>query len=78
MSPGIAALVRTLSDRRVKVIAILLDAISFGGMTTPTNSARSLGPRGFSVYNVRQGVDIARALDNRLSTTRMQYVKGTL
>jgi uncharacterized protein (DUF58 family) len=69
VSPNIAAPVRTLTDRRVKVIAMLLDAFSFGGMTTSANTPRSLSSAGASVYNVRQGIDIDRALDSRLVIT---------
>jgi uncharacterized protein (DUF58 family) len=72
VSPNIAAPVRSLTERRVKVITILLDAFSFGGMTTSANTPRSLSSAGASVYNVRQGTDLDHALDGRLVITGMK------
>ena len=69
MSPNISAQVRSLTEHRVKVIAILLDAFSFGGMTSSANTPRSLSSAGASVYNVRQGIDLDHALDSRLVIT---------
>jgi uncharacterized protein (DUF58 family) len=74
VSPNIAVPVRSLTERRVKVIAILLDAFSFGGMTTSSNIPRSLSSAGASVYNIRQGVDIDHALDSRLVIPGMKRV----
>jgi len=72
LNPSIAPSIRNLIERRVKVITILLDSFTFGAVTTSTNSPRSLSFGGSSVYTVRQGMEITRALDSRLATTRIQ------
>jgi uncharacterized protein (DUF58 family) len=72
LNPSIAASLRSLVDRRVKVITILLDSFSFGAVQSSTNSPRTLSFGSSSVYTVRQGMEITRALDSRLATTRIQ------
>jgi len=76
VNPGIAAPMRPVINRHIRVSAILLDSFSFGGGTTPANDARSLSSSGLNVYTVRQGGDIARALDSRLTSSQTQYVGG--
>ena len=68
---GIAAPMRHVLNRNVKVTVILLDSFSFGGGISPTNNARDLSASGFNVYTVRQGMEITRALDGRLAPSRM-------
>ncbi len=72
LNPSIAATVRNLRERRVQVITILLDSFSFGGAADSSNSPRSLSSGGSSVYTIRQGMDIARALDSRSATALIQ------
>jgi len=74
-NPGIAKSLRHVIDRRGKVIVILLDSFSFGGISTPENNPRYLSSSGFHVYMVRQGMEISRALDSRLYSSRFQYMR---
>jgi len=67
---------RQLKNRVESVVAVLLDAGSFGGDTGATNIARSLSLAGVQVYVVRQGDELARALDNRFSLLHAQHVLG--
>lgn len=71
-NPSIVTPLRNLVDHRIKAVTILLDSFSFGAVQTSTNSPRSLSFGGSSVYTVRQGMEITRALDSRLATTRIQ------
>ncbi len=54
-----------MSSRGATVIAILLDATSFGGMINPQGIARHLTSTSIPVYVVKQGDDLAVALDSR-------------
>lgn len=74
VNPGIAGPMRQIINRGARVTAILLDSFSFGGGTSPANTARSLSSSGLKVYIVRRGMEMARALDSRLPFSRMQYV----
>ena len=74
-NPGIAKSLRHVIDRRGKVIVVLLDSFSFGGVSTPDNNPRYLSSSGFHVYMVRQGMEISRALDSRLYSSRFQYMR---
>ncbi len=76
VNPGIAAVMRPVINRHVRVIVILLDSFSFGGGASPANNARSLGASGFGVYTVGQGMEIARALDSKSFSSRVQYTGG--
>jgi len=67
---------RQLKNRVESVVAVLLDAASFGGNTRATDIARSLSLAGVQVYVVRQGDELARALDNRFSLLHAQHVLG--
>jgi uncharacterized protein (DUF58 family) len=71
---GVVVPLRRAAERGVIVIAILLDSLSFGGRTSAANLARSLVSSGLHVYVIRRGMDIARALDSRLISSRMQYI----
>jgi uncharacterized protein (DUF58 family) len=71
---GIAAPLRRMVNRGTIVIAILLDAISFGGITSRANAARSLISSGLNVYVIRRGLGIARALDSRMAFSHIQYI----
>jgi uncharacterized protein (DUF58 family) len=68
-SRGMAAQLRRVVSNGTGVTAILLDAISFGGKTGASDTARSLIPGGVRVYIVRRGVEIARALDSRFTSS---------
>lgn len=74
VNPGIAAVMRPVISRHVRVTAILLDSFSFGGGISPVNDAHNLSSSGFSVYTIRQGMEITRALDSRMPASQMQYV----
>ena len=74
-NPGIAKSLRHVIDRRGKVIVILLDSFSFGGVSTPDNNPRYLSSIGFHVYMIRQGMEMSRALDSRLYSSRFQYMR---
>ena len=71
---GIATPLRRIVNRGSIVTAILLDSLSFGGRTSAANSARRLISNGIHVYAIRQGVEIARALDSRLTSSSTQYI----
>jgi uncharacterized protein (DUF58 family) len=74
VNPGIAPPMRQVINRGAMVTAILLDSFSFGGGVSPANTPRNLISSGFNVYTVRQGMEIARALDSRLLTSQMQHI----
>ena len=71
---GIRMPLRRMVNRGTIVIAILLDSISFGGATSGANAARSLISSGLNVYVIRRGLEIARALDSRVVSSRIQYI----
>jgi uncharacterized protein (DUF58 family) len=54
-----------LKSRGATMVAILLDATSFGGIVNPQGIARHLTSNGIPAYTVRQGDDLATALDSR-------------
>lgn len=64
---------RRLELRGNLVVAILLDAESFGGTVSPANAARHLAATGVKVYLVRQGDQLARVLDSRVSPLHTKY-----
>jgi uncharacterized protein (DUF58 family) len=57
---------RRAMDKGAIVMVILLDSFSFGGDNSIAGTARSLLSNGITVYIVRRGVDIVRALDSRV------------
>lgn len=65
---------RKLRHRVDSVVAILLDPASFGGAVSVTNMARNLSTTGIQAYVVRQGDEVARALDHRVSLLHARYV----
>ncbi|MBI2850944.1 MAG: DUF58 domain-containing protein [Chloroflexi bacterium] len=59
-----AATLRQAINRGATVMIVSLDAASFGGMET-ANATAHLAAVGCRVYTVRQGDDLAKALDSR-------------
>jgi len=72
---GIATLLRRIADRGAIVTAILLDSLSFGGNINAATTANSLISSGLQAHVVRRGVDIARALDSRLLSSNIPYIR---
>ena len=70
----VGAFLRQLRNRVDSVVTILLDAESFGGAAGATAAARNLSTTGVQVYIVRQGDELARALDHRVSILHARYV----
>jgi len=64
---GLADATRQLRNRVESIVVVLVDPASFGGETSMANAARNLSTTGVQVYIVRQGDELARALDNRVS-----------
>jgi uncharacterized protein (DUF58 family) len=56
---------RRLVARGIQVTAVLLDAASWGGKASATDTARGLAGGGINAYIVRRGIEISRALDIR-------------
>ena len=65
---------KRLKNRVGSIIVVLLDAASFGGEASPANIARSLSLTGVQVYIVRQGDELSRVFNDRLSLMRVRYV----
>jgi len=65
---------RFLRNRVESVVAVLLDAASFGGDTHLANTARGLSLAGVRIYMVKQGDELAKALDNRVSQLQARYI----
>lgn len=72
-NPGIVMPMHKAINRHCKAIAVLLDSFSFGGVTSPENNLRHLGSTGFTVYVVRQGMEISQALVSRVHSSKIQY-----
>jgi uncharacterized protein (DUF58 family) len=68
---GITAPLRRAVYRGAIVMVILLDAFSFGGKASAAGTAHSLISSGMTVYVVRRGMDIARALDSRINAAHV-------
>jgi len=66
--------IRLLRNRVESVVAVLLDATSFGGNADLANIARGLSLAGVQVHIVRQGDELAKALDNRFSLLQARYL----
>ncbi len=62
----ITASLRHLKSRGVRVVAILLDSVSFDGTVSAVDTASSLISSGVQVYVIRRGEELARALDSRV------------
>ena len=65
---------RRLKNRVDAVVAVQLDPASFGGPTSALNVARNLSSTGVQVYVIRQGDELARALDHRVSLLHTRHV----
>ncbi|MBI2867031.1 MAG: DUF58 domain-containing protein [Chloroflexi bacterium] len=61
-SPGVVDGLRHLAHRGVKSVAVLLDAVSFGGTQAAGSVADALVVNDVAVHIVRRGDDIAQAL----------------
>ena len=71
---GLAEAMRQLRNRVDSIVVVLLDPASFGGETSMANAARNLSTTGVQVYVVRQGDELARALDNRASLLHAKFI----
>jgi uncharacterized protein (DUF58 family) len=65
---------RRLKNYGHPVIAILLDSSSFGGSLSPAHMAQVLGATGSQAYIIRQGDNLARALDTRKVRWYTRYI----
>jgi len=70
----LAEATRQLRNRVDSIVVVLLDPASFGGETSMANAARNLSSTGVQVYVVRQGDELARALDNRASLLHATFI----
>lgn len=71
---GLVDALRQLRNRVDSVVTVLLDPESFGGEAGVATAARNLSTTGVQVYVVRQGDELARALDHRVSILHQRYV----
>lgn len=71
---GLVDALRQLRNRVDSVVTVLIDPESFGGEVGVTTAARNLSTTGVQVYVVRQGDELARALDHRVSILHPRYV----
>jgi uncharacterized protein (DUF58 family) len=69
--------IRYLGNRGNLVIVILLDSSSFGGTVNTAGIAKGLMSSGAQVYSVRRGQDIVRALNSRVQSSSLVYVRDT-
>ena len=70
----VVAATRQLKSRGNLAVAVLLDAASFGGTIHSIHAARSLSAAGTQAYIVRQGDELARVLDSRLSPAYTRFI----
>lgn len=68
---SIALPLRRAVGRGAIAMVILMDALSFGGKTNAAGTAHNLVSNGITVYVIRRGMDIARALDSRVHSSHM-------
>ncbi len=71
---GLVDALRQLRNHVDSVVTVLLDPESFGGEAGVATAARNLSTTGVQVYVVRQGDELARALDHRVSILHPRYV----
>jgi len=71
---GITGPLRRAVGRGATAVVVMLDALSFGGEKGAVDAARGLVSSGIHAYTVRQGQDIARALDNRLIASHTRFI----
>jgi uncharacterized protein (DUF58 family) len=70
---NIAASVRSMVNRGVTVVVVLLDSMSFGGKNSAAGTGRALVNAGAHIYVVRRGQDIPVALDSRWLSPTSPY-----
>jgi uncharacterized protein (DUF58 family) len=71
---GLFDATRQLRNRVDAVVAVQLDVSSFGGEPGALNIARNLSAIGVQVYVIRQGDELASALDHRVSLLHAGHV----
>lgn len=65
--------IRRLKTRVESVVVILLDSHSFGDKREPINTAQNLTFSGAQVYVVKQGDELSKVLDSRVSIWQARY-----
>ncbi len=73
-SERVTAAIQQLKNHGHLTVAVLLEPTSFGGATNSLNTIHSLSASGVQVYTVSKGDELARALDNRISSPRTRYI----
>ncbi len=71
---GLFEATRQLRNRVDTVVTVQLDVSSFGGGPGALNIARNLSAIGVQVYVIRQGDELASALDHRVSLLHARHV----
>jgi len=71
---GLYDAARQLRNRVDTVVAVQFDVSSFGGDPGALNIARNLSAIGVQVYAIRQGDELASALDHRVSLLHARHV----
>lgn len=71
---GLFDATRQLRNRVDAVVAVQFDVSSFGGGPGALNIARNLSAIGVQVYVIRQGDELASALDHRVSLLQSRHV----
>ena len=71
---GVLNALRRLKSYGHPVIAVVLDSSSFGGTLNPAHMAQVLGATGSQAYVVRQGDNLAKALDTRKARWYTRYI----
>jgi len=74
VTAGLVDALRQLHNRVDSIVTVLLDPESFGGEVGVAMAARNLSTTGVQAYVVRQGDELARALDHRVSILHPRYV----
>jgi uncharacterized protein (DUF58 family) len=73
-SENLTEVIHQLRNRVDSVVVILLDAASFGGHSSSTGISQTLTRSGTQVYTIRQGTELARALDSKATRLYPQLV----
>ena len=71
---GVLNALRRLKNYGHPVVAVLLDSSSFGGTLSPSYMAQVLGATGSQAYIIRQGDNLAKALDTRKARWYTRYI----
>jgi uncharacterized protein (DUF58 family) len=74
VSGGLLDAMRQLRNRVDMAVVVQFDVSSFGGDPGALNMARNLSAIGVQVYVIRQGDELASALDHRVSLLRSRHV----